>query len=307
MTEVDPTALRKAFGSFMTGVTVVTALSDDGSPVGFTANSFSSVSLDPPLLLVCPGKFLSSYETFATCTHFAVNILAEGQEDISNTFASFKGDRFAAVPHTLDMHGMPLISGAAAQFSCVTHQVSSAGDHCILIGHIAALEHAGHPGLGYVGGQYFSRGLERAAFDETSGTAVCGAIIEDGDRVLLEQTPDGYRPPQCIHADRGRLIGALRDALDRKGITAELGQAYSVFEGVKHREHHTYFLATGTLAKSTFGVVAVPVDDLAGLKYANPPIARMMNRFAQEARARNFAFYLGDTEHGAVHDLPKGT
>ena len=94
MTPPDPRALRDAFGSFMTGVTVVTALGPDGNPVGFTANSFSSVSLDPPLLLVCPGKFLSSFEVFANCTHFAVNILAEGQEAGANTCASVKCDRF---------------------------------------------------------------------------------------------------------------------------------------------------------------------------------------------------------------------
>lgn len=80
MTQFDPRDLRSAFGRFMTGVTVVTARAPDGTSVGFTANSFTSVSMDPPLLLVCPGKFLSSYQTFAECTDFAISILAEGQE-----------------------------------------------------------------------------------------------------------------------------------------------------------------------------------------------------------------------------------
>ncbi|HSF90621.1 MAG TPA: flavin reductase family protein [Paracoccaceae bacterium] len=305
MTSLDPRALRNAFGSFMTGVTVVTALRDDGTPVGFTANSFSSVSLDPPLLLVCPGKFLSSYEAFANCTHFAVNILAEGQEDVSNTFASFKGDRFAKVSHSLDLHGVPLIDGASTHFSCTTHHVSPAGDHCILIGQVAAFEHSDRQGLGYVGGQYFSLGLERSAFEETSSTAVCGAIVEDGDNVLLVRTEDGFRPPQSTHADRGRLITELQDTLAGKGITAELGQAYSVFEGDKTRAHQAYFLATGSVTQPSADIVSVPINDLPQLAYTTPAIGRMMNRFALEARTRNFSLYLGNTENGAVHDLPR--
>lgn len=303
MTQIDPRALRNAFGNFITGVTVVTALRKDGTPVGFTANSFSSVSLDPPMLLVCPGKFLSSFETFASCTHFAVNILSEGQEAISNLFASFKGDRFAQVPHKLDLHGIPIIDGAAAQFSCSTDQIIPAGDHCILIGRVDDFTHASGAGLGYVGGQYFSLGLERAAFEETSGPAICGAIVEDDDRVLMVQSKDGLRPPQCTHTERGRLINDLRDTLANKGITAELGQAYSVFESTKPRAHHTYFLATGQLTAPSSDVIAVPIAELPDRTFATPAIGRMMTRFALESQTRNFALYLGDTEDGAIHNL----
>lgn len=301
MTQIDPRALRNAFGGFLTGVTVVTAVRDDGTPVGFTANSFSSVSLDPPLLLVCPGKFLSSYDTFAKCTHFAVNILAEGQEAISNIFASFKGDRFAHLPHQIDAHGVPLIDGAVAQFSCSAEQIIPAGDHCILIGRVHEFTHNTGAGLGYVNGQYFSLGLERAAFEETSGTAICGAIVEDDDTVLMVQTADGLRPPHCTHSERGRLINDLRETLVSRGIVADLGQAYSVFESVKPRAHFTYFLATGHIETPTDGIVAVPIADLTNQTFASAPIARMMTRFALEQRTRNFALYLGDTEDGAIH------
>lgn len=302
MTQIDPRALRNAFGSFMTGVTIVTSICKDGTPVGFTANSFSSVSLDPPLLLVCPGKFLSSYETFVNCTHFAVNVLSEGQEAVSNIFASSKGDRFAQVSHHLDVHGVPLIDGAAVQFSCEKDQIIPAGDHCILIGRVTDFKQTDTAGLGYVNGQYFSLGLERAAFDEASGTAICGAIIEDGDNVLMVQTKCGLRPPQCTHTERGRLINDLRETLVSKGIVADLGQAYSVFESVKPRTHYTYFLATGHIETPTADVVAVPIADLANQTFASAPIARMMTRFALEQQTRNFALYLGDTEDGAIHN-----
>ena len=306
MTQLDPLALRSAFGSFMTGVTVVTTCDPQGNPVGFTANSFSSVSLDPPLLLVCPGKFLSSYDTFATCGNFAVNILGEGQEEVSNTFASYKGDRFAKVPHTIDLNGTPVIDGAIAQFSCKTHQALPAGDHLILIGEVQDFAHRPERGLGYAGGKYFSLGLERAALESTSGTAICGAIIEQGDAVLLEKTPDGYRPPQITRPDRGQLRQDLINEIGARGITAKLGPAYSVFDDPQNRTHYAYFLASGTVATSDT-IHAVAIRDLPALTYTTPAIGEMMTRYAIEARTRSFALYLGDTQRGDVHSLTERT
>lgn len=301
MSSIDPHALRAAFGSFMTGVTVVTARSADGTPVGFAANSFASVSLDPPLLLVCPGKFLSSYDSFANCTHFAVNVLAEGQEEVSNTFSSFKGDRFARVAHHLDSNGVPIIEGAIAQFSCSTHQSLPAGDHCILIGQVQDSTQTGAPGLGYVGGQYFSLGVERAALENTLDTAVCGAIIKEADHVLLEQTPKGFRPPQITSADRGQMRQNLCKDLEARGIKLRLEQAYSVFDDRHSGTHFAYFLANSTSSSSNDTLQAVPIQDLAGLSYSSPAIAQMMARFALEARTGGFALYLGDAQRGDVH------
>lgn len=302
MSPLDPRALRTAFGRFMTGVTIVTAQRPDGTPVGFTANSFSSVSLDPPLLLVCPGKFLSSYDVFASCTHFAVNILAEGQEEVSNTFASFKGDRFAQIAHKPDLNGVPLIDGAVAQFSCTTVQTIPAGDHCVLIGQVTDFEQQDLPGLGYVQGRYFSLGLERAAFEDAKTGAICGVLIEDAGHVLLEQTPQGFRPPQSIQSDRRLMLSGLRDMLAARGIMAELGQAYSVFDDPDSRQHHSYFLASGIVTDAS-GLRAIPLQDLATLPYTTPAIAQMMTRYAQEARTRSFALYIGGTEHGDLHRL----
>lgn len=307
MTALDPRALRNAFGSFMTGVTVVTSREPDGTPVGFTANSFSSVSLDPPLLLVCPGKFLSSFEAFANCAHFAVNILAEGQEAVSNTFASFKGDRFAQVGHQPDLHDIPLIDGAIAQFSCTARQAVPAGDHMILIGEVQDFTQTQGRGLGYAGGQYFGLGLERAALENATGTAICGAIIEQGDQVLLEMTPEGFRPPQITRPDRGRVRQDLSEDLAARGINVHLGPAYSVFDDAQNRTHYAYFLATGPAAPPTGEIQTVPIRDLPSLTYTNSAIAEMMARYALESRTRSFALYLGDKRRGDVHTLPERT
>ncbi len=91
---VDPRALRDAFGAFPTGVTVVTACDGDGNPIGFTANSFTSVSLNPPLLLVCLAKTSRNFAIMTGAQHFAINVLSETQKDVSNTFARPVEDRF---------------------------------------------------------------------------------------------------------------------------------------------------------------------------------------------------------------------
>jgi flavin reductase (DIM6/NTAB) family NADH-FMN oxidoreductase RutF len=161
MTIPDPTVLREAFGQFPTGVTVVTAVADAGTPIGFTANSFSSVSMDPPLLLVCPGRSMSCFSVFENCRHFAVNVLAEGQQDISNKFARYQGDRFLGISWREDATGMPLIDGAAVQFSCTTYKAVDAGDHIVLIGAIDTVVSSKRPGLVFVSGGYLSLAQER--------------------------------------------------------------------------------------------------------------------------------------------------
>lgn len=305
MTILDPRDLRRAFGSFMTGVTVVTTRDASGTPLGFTANSFSSVSLDPPLLLVCPGKNLSSYDAFASCEYFAVNILAEGQEDVSNTFAGFKGDRFAKTAHQLDANGVPLLDGAVATFSCRAHQAIEAGDHCVLIGEVEAYSYTETRGLGYANGQYFSLGLERGALEATGRSVVCGAIIECDGKVLLEKTEAGYRPPQISLSDHQALRESLQQDLAARGIAAQLGAVYSVYDDAT--THHVYTLASVPALPLNSTLEAVAIENLANLTFATPAIATMMSRFAFESLTRDFSLYLGDAQRGDVHTLSERT
>lgn len=301
MTVLDPRALRDAFGSFMTGVTVVTTRDRSGAPVGFTANSFSSVSLDPPLLLVCPGKFLSSYELFAGCSHFAVNILAEGQQDVSNTFAGFKGDRFSKVAHRSGANDLPLINDAVAQFCCETVQAVPAGDHTVLIGKVVEFTHNPGDGLGYVGGSYFSLGLERE-IDATVPT-VCGAIIEAGGRVLLDNEKGVFSPIQIAGAEPGGQRNRLAMGLSERGISAQINQVYSAFNDADSKLHYTFFLASADQVDPPEHAAWVPIDDLPNLSYANQGIHHMMTRFAREAQTGDFALYLGDAKQGEIHSF----
>lgn len=151
----DPVALRAAFGAFMTGVTVVTTLAKNGAPVGFTANSFTSVSLDPPLILICIAKTSQNIETFRKASGYAVNILAEGQEDLSRRFSGPIADRFADLDWQEGPAGAPIIAGVCGWFDCDMHNQVEAGDHIILIGEVKGFDHTERPALGYAAGGYF--------------------------------------------------------------------------------------------------------------------------------------------------------
>lgn len=123
---------RDALGRFASGVTIVTACTPDGF-IGMTANSFSSVSMDPPLVLWCPAKTSSRYEHFARAGHFAIHVLGAGQADIALGFAR-SGRAFDGLDIEINAHGVPTIKDCLARFECETHQIHDAGDHAIMVG-----------------------------------------------------------------------------------------------------------------------------------------------------------------------------
>ncbi len=128
--------LRDALGCFATGVTVVTAFEENGDPVGLTANSFTSVSLDPPLLLVCIARSSGSLKALEKAGHFGVNVLHIGQQPVSQLFSKPGEDRFAQIAWMRGVHDAPLLPGALASFECRRHQLYDGGDHIILVGEV---------------------------------------------------------------------------------------------------------------------------------------------------------------------------
>jgi flavin reductase (DIM6/NTAB) family NADH-FMN oxidoreductase RutF len=131
---LDPRKLRAALGCFATGVTIVTARALDGELIGITANSFSSVSLDPPLILFSLDRRAYSLRKFEECGRFAVNILDESQRELSATFATPLADKFADVRIKFGRTGSPLIVGALAVFDCSVRFRYEGGDHIIFVG-----------------------------------------------------------------------------------------------------------------------------------------------------------------------------
>ena len=132
----DPRTLRDALGCFATGVTVVTCLTGDGKPAGLTVNSFTSVSLDPPLLLVCLAKQAASATALIESACFAVNVLHTGQQPASIRFSTRDEDRFGTTSWECGEAGAPIISDSLGVFECKRHAVHDGGDHHILIGQV---------------------------------------------------------------------------------------------------------------------------------------------------------------------------
>ncbi len=152
---LDARQLRQAFGQFATGVTVVSAAAPDGQPIGMTVNAFTSLSLEPPLLLWCLGRQARDAEVFANASHHVINILAADQQSLSDCFAGKSADRFADVAWTPGLGGAPVLAGCCANIEVTREQVLEGGDHLILISLVLAcrIEPARSPLL-FHGGRY---------------------------------------------------------------------------------------------------------------------------------------------------------
>lgn len=157
----DPRTLRDALGCFATGVTVVTCIDEDGSPVGLTANSFTSLSLEPPLLLVCVAKSAASAGPLSAAEHFAVNVLQTGQRPASITFSTRVEDRFGCTEWSEGEHGAPVLMDSLSVFECRRHAIHEGGDHFILVGEVVKATF--EPGLDPL--LYFRGSYRRLHFD----------------------------------------------------------------------------------------------------------------------------------------------
>lgn len=304
--DMDPDAkraLRNAFGSFATGVTVVTTRQPDGTPRGFTANSFTSVSLDPPLLLVCIAKAAHSCDSFAQADHFAINILADDQKEISGLFASQSAEKFDIAEWQVDAQNIPLIDGSLASFSCSRHRLVDAGDHLILIGKVLDFTTSEGAPLGYYKGAYFDIGLEGDLADAvaSAGGVSLGAVLARDEEILLHEDASGQislpaAPPQTDS------VGGLSAYLTGLGLTPALDHLYAVYQNTQN----------GTQSIIYHGIVAGEAP--AGMRYFelnSIPLERvndeaersMLRRYRQENRHGVFGIYHGTEVEGVVHSV----
>jgi len=151
---VDPDELRRCLGSFVTGVTVMTALDEDGNLVGMTANSFTSLSLDPPLIVWSLRLNSSSMPIYKKAHRFVVNILAQDQIDISNRFSKSAPDRFNGIPFKTGIAGVPLIDGCASYLECKLEASYPGGDHLLFVGRVERIQLSERKPLAFGGGRY---------------------------------------------------------------------------------------------------------------------------------------------------------
>ncbi len=151
---LDLRSLRDALGDFATGITVVTARSAGGQPVGVTVNSFASVSLEPPLVLWSLGRQSPSLAVFESCSHYVINVLAADQTDVSQRFSLSQSDKFSGIDTQVGPGGTPILLGCCAWFECRNEMRYPGGDHLILVGHVEHFQREEKPPLIFHGGCY---------------------------------------------------------------------------------------------------------------------------------------------------------
>ncbi|WP_027144615.1 alpha/beta fold hydrolase [Mesorhizobium sp. WSM3626] len=303
----DSGDFRRALGSFLTGVTIVTTIGPEGEPRGFTANSFTSVSLDPPLVLVCIAHKALGHPVFATSKSFAINILNEDQKAASGIFASKAADKFASVAWRPGQTGSPLLDGSVASFDCDMERLVDAGDHSILIGRVRDFEHNSSQPLGYCRGAYIAPGLSQEALAAAQPGTDVGAILENGGRILFLETADGFELP------RGRGLGSagdgtsLRGLLAAKAIEAQLGFLFAVWDDAGNSSRtHVYYRGTFDVpASSDRGIRLVDIDAISDLKIVDPAVRSMLTRYVRECTQDAFGVYVGNEMEGEVRPLGK--
>ncbi|MBJ9984792.1 flavin reductase family protein [Acinetobacter sp. S40] len=151
---IDPMRFRRALGNFTTGVTIMTAQNEQGEKVGVTANSFNSVSLDPPLILWSIDKKSSSFPVFEQASHFAVNILSGSQIELSNKFSRRNIDKYEDTRYQTGVGQAPILDHCSAVFECERHDIIEGGDHWIIIGKVVNFRDEGRSPLVYHQGAY---------------------------------------------------------------------------------------------------------------------------------------------------------
>ena len=305
---IDTAEFRRALGAFVTGVTVVTTIQPDGSPRGFTANSFTSVSLDPPLVLVCIAKTASSYEVFSQTKHFAVSVLAEDQKNVSGVFASKAADKFAQVAWCARTTGAPVMDGAAASFDCTTHEVVDAGDHVILIGRVVDFVHTSSSPLGYCRGAYVNFSLSQDALAAAGARAQVGAILEHRDGLVLLDTPKGLQLPTGHKLEPASDATSLHGVLAKLGLNVRLDFIFAVFESGNGPASSVQIYYRGRVIDSGAAWIdstirIVPLGAIPWGELRDDAVRSMLERYVRERSEDAFGIYVGDTEAGTVQTL----
>jgi 3-hydroxy-9,10-secoandrosta-1,3,5(10)-triene-9,17-dione monooxygenase reductase component len=246
---IDPKQYRSALGTFATGVTIVTTRDAMGNDIGMTANSFNSVSLEPPLILWSLAKTSKSLEAFMTADFFAVHVLAIDQEPLSTRFARRGVDKFANIEVRRGHAGIPLLRDCASVFQCRTAFRHEGGDHIIFVGEVVEFEHSTRAPLVFHGGRY---------------AIAIPAIANNAQSTLEQEQPDSSFSQDFLIYLIGRahhqLFGQMRREMNRLGLNQDGWQLLSLL-GVTNR--HTLHDINAMLSYTGTIISYDLLDDLA--------------------------------------------
>jgi flavin reductase (DIM6/NTAB) family NADH-FMN oxidoreductase RutF len=151
---IDPKELRRLMGQFATGVTIITTRDVEGRPYGLTANAFTSLSLDPPLVLICIDRKAETFSHFYASRCFVVNVLTDAQQDLSARFAKSGGFKFEGIAYETNAVGVPVLDGTLAHLECALTETHEAGDHVIHVGRVENFAIRGGRPLLFFQGKY---------------------------------------------------------------------------------------------------------------------------------------------------------
>lgn len=281
----DPASFRRCLGQFATGVTVITASSTD-SLVGMTANSFSSVSLDPPLVLWSAKRGSPSYPAFESASHFAINILSDDQIHLSKHFGKSGPDKFDEVAWAPGAGGAPLLHGALASFECRRVASYPGGDHTIFLGQVERFTRHDRSALLFVQGRYgIAADHPEAATQQSPHQDIAAGPMNEFLTALL------YRA-------HGSLSDALEEGRRAEGLSLLQTRLMSAIETLPNRSledllPHLFLganAAQGTVHElEAMGIVAVSNEGLLTLTARGIDRSRALLARARDIEARNIA------------------
>lgn len=283
---------------------MVTTRDPSGAPRGLTANSFTSVSLDPPLLLVCVAKSAGSFEAFRTSDCFAVNILHDEQRDLALLFASKSATKFSHVTCEAMHSGAPVLADSLTWFDCSTHERVDAGDHMILIGRVRAFGTSPAAPLGFCRGRFVAVEGPIPAGWAPSQRMVTGCLIEHDGRLLLRgDDAGGWNLPMARREKMGSKL-----ALDAgNGATPLLDGAflYSIFDLADREPGCIVYRGRldPDIARSLGTAPALRFFALDGIPWDDIPLRQVravLRRYLRERNDERFGIYVESPDGGEV-------
>ena len=299
---------RRALGSFPTGVTVVTTMDKNNKPIGFTANSFTSVSLNPHLILICIGKNSSNIQSFTQAEYFAISILSHNQRQISITFANPSDDRFAEVKWEKKETGSPIISDSVAWFDCKKKQSIDAGDHIILIGQVLNFAASTNIPLVFLQGNYVNPDLGQKALqamEDKTARVLVGALIECGGNIFLirQENKDFLEFPTASKFGSIGEKNSLQDKLQQIGIHVTDYYLFSVFESVKDKINFIFYRIKLKTKPEIKQGKFYPFAEIPFERLSYDWGKTMLKRYISERKSDSFGIYVGGESGGKVETI----
>lgn len=301
---------RRTLGAFMTGVTVVTTTDKAGRPRGMTMNSFTSVSLDPPLVLVCVDFRAASYEAFRESEGIGIHILSSDQQELAINFASKSPDKFVGIETVNGSGGAPIIPDVHAWIDCTTEQVIDAGDHAIILGRVRDYDAQDRRPLAFYQGKFNSFGTDEEIVQQqanTQGRTNVRWVIESADeRLAICRHDDGSLelPGGLLNAEQLSDSGLSAAASEQLGSKVEIDFLYSLYDGKRGDPILVYRgRIVDDVDELNQGFVLIPTSEAEPDLFSDQSEIAVIERYGRERVGAVFGIYAGSQHAGTVASL----